>query len=308
MKNDDIPFALRVWRAQFERYCKCGSFPDFWEGGKETIEHYLLRQIEDENAIVARKNDEVVGYMAWMYFDFHGERSAFLPISGNAANAENENMIYHEMYMTASKKWIQDDRFNHLWMIYYDDAGLQERLYDLGFGSYVIDACKKTDPQTFTSAPVYKITEATQNDADEVLAMENESDDNLLRPPVFLIRRYCDKEEVLKLINDEKVFIAWDKGRAIGMMSVDINQKHHFEHLTVAESAGGLCAYIRPEYRGKGVGTQILNMVCEYCRKNGKPYLHVSFESANPDAVRFWPKHFKPAIRSVRRGVNKDAN
>ena len=92
------------------------------------------------------------------------------------------------------------------------------------------------------------------------------------------------------------------------MMSVNINQKHHFEHLTTTNSAGRLCAYIRPEYRGKGVGTDLLRSICEYCHKNDKSFLHVSFETANPDAIRFWPKHFKPAIRSVRRTVNKDAN
>ena len=36
-------------------------------------------------------------------------------------------------------------------------------------------------------------------------------------------------------------------------------------------------------------------------------YTHlVSFETANPDAVHFWPKYFKPAIHSVRRTINKD--
>ena len=308
MKSDDIPFALPVWYAQFERYCKCDSFPDFWNGGQETVNKYLTQQIEKENAIVAKIDDNVVGYMAWMYFDFHSERTAFLPIVGNAAVAENENVIFHEMYLVASKKWIQDDRFNHLWMTFYDDVGLQERLYNLGFGSYVIDACRQTDPQTLTSTLTYRITEATQDDVDEVLAMENESEDNLSRPPVFLVREHWKRDEIIKLINDDKIFIAWDNDRAIGMMSVDINKKHHFEHLTIANSAGSLCAYIRPEYRRKGVGTQILHSVCEYCHKNGKPFLHVSFESANPDAIRFWPKHFKPAIRSVRRGINRDAN
>ena len=96
--------------------------------------------------------------------------------------------------MTASKKWIQDDRFNHLWMTFYDDVGLQERLYNLGFGSYVIDACRKTAPQTLTSTPTYRITEATQDDVDEVLAMENESEDNLLRPPVFLVRQHWEQD------------------------------------------------------------------------------------------------------------------
>jgi GNAT superfamily N-acetyltransferase len=193
-------------------------------------------------------------------------------------------------------------------MTYYDDVGLKERLYNLGFGSYVIDACRKTDPQTFTSTSNYRITEATQDDVDEVLAMENEFEDNLLKPPVFLVRQHWKRDEVVKFINEDKVFVAWDKDRAIGMMSVNINQKHHFEHLTNTDSAGSLCAYIRPEYRGKGVGTQILHKVCEYSHENGKPFLHVSFESANPDAIRFWPKHFKPATRSVRRGANRDAN
>ena len=93
--------------------------------------------------------------MAWMYFDFHIERSALLPTVGNAANADNRNAIYHEMYMIASKKWIQDDRFNHLWSTFYDDVRLRENLYNLGFGSYVIDACRKTEPQTLASTSNY---------------------------------------------------------------------------------------------------------------------------------------------------------
>ena len=308
MEEKDIAEAVKLWGAQFYNYCHCNEFPDFFSGGREIIEKYLLRQIEEGNAIAAKKDDSLVGYMAWMYFDFHKERTAFLPIVGNAANTDNENAIFHEMYLVASKKWIQDNRFNHLWMTFFDDVCLQERLYNLGFGSYVIDACKKTEPQTLASVSNYEITEATEDDVDEVLAMKNESEDNLLKPPVFLVRKHWKRDEIIKLINDDKIFIAWDKNRAIGMMSVNTHQKHHFEHLTITDSAGSLCAYIRPEYRRKGVGTQLLEKVSEYCHKNSKLFLHVSFESANPDAITFWPKHFKPAIRSVRRTVNKDAN
>ena len=308
MEENDIAEAIKLWGAQFYHYCHCNDFPDFFSGGKETIEKYLLQQINEGNAIVAKKEDSFAGYMAWMYFDFHNERSALLPTVGNAANLENENAIFHEMYLIASKKWIQDDRFNHLWMTFYDDICLQEMLYNIGFGSHGIDACRQTEPQTFALASNFKITEATENDADEVLAMANESELNLLNPPVFLVREQWTRDEIIEHINTDKTFIAWDKNRAIGMMSVDINQKHHFERLTTTDSAGGLWAYIRPEYRGKGIGTQLLQKTCEYCHKNGKPFLHVGFESANPDAIRFWPKYFKPAIRSVRRTVNKDAN
>ena len=308
MKMNDIPQALNIWHQQFDKYCKSDSFPDFWTTGKETVKQYLVQQIDRGNAIVALNDTSIAGYMAWMNFDFHGEKTSFLPIVGNAAIAENENAIFHAMYLSASEKWVRDNRFNHLWMTYYDDIGLNERLYDLGFGSLVIDACRKTETQIVTSTSTYKITKATQDEVSEVLAMENESEENLLKSPVFLNRQQWKRDEIIKFIDSDSVFIAWDNDRAIGMMSVNINQNHHIEHLTITNSAGSLCAYIRPEYRGKGVGTQILHRVCEYCYKNGKPFLHVSFESANPDGIRFWPKHFRPIIRSVRRTVNKDAN
>lgn len=308
MNSTDIAEAVKLWEVQFSRYCRCNAFPDFLSGGKETIEKYLLRQIEEENAIVARKDDNVVGYMAWMYFDFHRERSAFLPTVGNAAVVENENAIYLEMYLTASEKWVRDNRFNHLWMAFYDDTELKDMLYDLGFGSYAISACQKTHPHTLSTTSNWKVTSATSADIDAVLELENASERNLFSPPIFLVRNAWQREDVIRLFNEDQVFVAWDDNRIIGVLNFEINQQYHFERLTTQESAGSLGAYIVPEYRGRGVGTRLLQEAFNFCHNAGKRFLHVSFESANPDGSRFWPKYFKPAIRSVRRTVNKDAN
>lgn len=89
-----------------------------------------------------------------------------------------------------------------------------------------------------------------------------------------------------------------------------INQDFHFERLTTPDSSyiGSIGAFIHSDYRGKGVGTALLEKVFAFCNERGKPYIHVSFESANPNALYFWPKYLKPAIRSVRRTINKDAN
>ena len=308
MKYDDIPHALTLWHHQFDRYCKGDSFPDFWSGGKETIEQYLSRQIEQGNAIVAYNGGDIAGYMAWMSIDFHAERSAFLPIVGNAALLEDENAVFFEMYAVAAEQWVRENRFNHLWMTYDDDVRLRDMLYDLGFGSYVIDACQRTDQYELITTSAWKITQATYADVDAVLAIENESESNLLKTPTFLIRDSWKREDVIDLITNEQVFVAWDGNRIIGMLSLDTNQNHHFEHLTCGNSAGGTCAYIRPEYRRKGVGTGLLREAFAHCQKVHKPFLHVSFETANPNAIKFWPKYFKPAIRSVRRTINKDAN
>lgn len=308
MNSTDIAEAIKLWEAQFNRYCRCNAFPDFLIGGKETLENYLFRQIGEKNAIVAIKDNNVVGYMAWMYFDFHNEPSAFLPTVGNAAVVENENAIFRELYMAASQKWVRDNRFNHLWMTYYDDTALKDMLYDIGFGSYVIDACQRTDSHTLATTSNWKVTKATSADIDAVLELENASERNLSSPPIFLVRNAWQRDDVIKLFNEDEVFVAWDDNRIIGILNFKINQRYHFERLTTLESAGGLGAYIVPEYRGRGVGTRLLQEAFDFCHNAGKPFLHVSFESANPDGIKFWPKYFKPVIRSVRRAVNKDAN
>lgn len=114
----------------------------------------------------------------------------------------------------------------------------------------------------------------------------------------------------MQLIDKNYVLLAWDKDKIAGVLSFSINQGYNFERLTTVDSARieGIGAYILPDYRGKGMGTALLDKAFAFCKEKGKTYMHVSYESANPNAIQFWPKYFKPAIRSVRRTINKDAN
>jgi GNAT superfamily N-acetyltransferase len=310
MKKEDIPQAMTIWHRQFAKYCSNGSFPDFWNGGKETIESYLMRQIEKGNAIIAKTDKTIAGYMAWMCVNFHNEKTAFCPIVGHAALVENEISIYHTLYTASSQKWVQDNRFNHLWMTFYDDIDLKDMLYDIGFGSYVIDACQKVSKNTLQTNCPYRITRAVSDDADALLKLENELNQYLLDSPIFLKREECSRDYIVQIISQNRVFVAWDNDCLIGVMSLKVDQGYHFERLTTTDSGyiGRIGAFVKSEYRGKGVGTKLLKEVFDYCAEAGKPFVHVSYETANPYANRFWPKYFKPAIRSVRRTINKDAN
>jgi GNAT superfamily N-acetyltransferase len=310
MKNEDIPCALEIWHTQFIKFCSNSLFPDFWIGGKATIESYLLEQIEKGNAIVAKMNEIIVGFMAWMYFDFHNERTAFCPIIGHASINENKEKVYLKLYNNSSKKWVQDNRFNHLWMTFFEDINLKNMLYEVGFGSYVMDACQKILPNMFQVDCPYRITKAVSNDADALLKLANETTKYYSDPPIFLKGREFSKDYITRIITQEHAFIAWDNDNMIGVISFSVNQGYHFERLTSVESSY-ICdigAYIKPSYRGKGVGASLLKEVFDYCIKIGKPFIHVSYETANPYASKFWPKYFKPVIRSVRRTINKDAN
>lgn len=310
MKKEDIPLAMTIWHRQFAKYCGNGLCPDFWNGGKKTIESYLMRQIEKGNAIIAKTGETIAGYMAWIYVDFHSEKTAFCPTVGHAALEEDEKRIYQTLLTVSSRKWVQDNRFNHLWMTFYDNNCLKDMLYDIGFGSYVIDACQKVTKNVLKTDCPYKIRRAVSEDADVLLKLENESYQYFGDSPIFLKSKKYSKDDILQNISRDGVFVAWNNSLLIGVMSVKVDQGYHFERLTTIESGyiGRPGVFIKPEYRGKGVGTRLLGEVFNYCTEAEKSFIHVSFETANPHAIRFWPKYFKPVIRSVRRTINKDAN
>jgi GNAT superfamily N-acetyltransferase len=156
----------------------------------------------------------------------------------------------------------------------------------------------------------YKITRAVYDDAGALVKFANETNQYYLDSPIFLKREEYSRDYIVQIISQNGVFVARDNDCLIGVMSLKVDQGYHLEKLTTTDSGciGHTGAFIKSEYRGKGVGTRLLKEVFDYYAEAGKTFVHVSYETANPYANRFWPKYFKPAIRSVRRTINKDAN
>lgn len=308
MKKEEIPELVRIWHNQYSKYCNGAVTPDFMSGGKNSIRMYLENQVNQGNAIISKKDGVITGYIAWMYFDFHNEKSAFCPIVGHAAIEEDSQTIYHELYNHAAQIWVDDNRYNHLWMIYNDDHTLKDMLYDIGFGSHVIDAYTKVQKPVCQIDCKYKISVAARSDAEVLLALVRESEDFYIESPIFLKRSVYELDDVIDMINTDHLLVAWDRDIPIGIMNLSIQTGHNIENLSVTNT--GLIskagAYIKPEYRGLGIGQCLLNEVIKHCAEKNIHYLHVCFETANPFANVFWRKHFKPIILSVRRTVNKD--
>jgi len=310
MKVEEISKAEQIWYKQYKKYCAQDGFPDFWGGGQKEIESYLLKQIEEGNALVAKKEEAIAGFMAWIYVDFHHEKSAFCPTIGHAATDEDKAQVYHAMYNYACQRWVENDRFNHLWMFFHDDSTLKNMLYDAGFGAHVVDACRKTSEFSLQIDCPYRISKAVPCDADLLFRLEEESRYYFLNAPIFLRKEVRTKDNLMNIIEQNIVFIAWDNAVPIGMMSLVVSKKYNIETLAVVGSGQikELGAYIKTEYRGKGIGTRLLMEMVNYCRDASIPHVHVSFETANPFGNKFWRKYFKPIILSGRRTVNKDAN
>lgn len=310
MQKEDINQAVNLWVKQHYLYCTGEDFPQYWSENTEEMRITLEEQIQSNNALVAKMDNRIVGFLGFFVFDFHCEKSVLCNITSHSAEEDSKEQIYLELYKHASKLWVEQNIFNHLWMFFHQDERLKSFLYDLGFGSHVVDAYSRPNKVNVMCECSYSIRLAT---LDDLMAMKLIVDESALyyeKEPLFLKREVVSFDKLRSLIERNNIFVVCDGDNIIGFMNVNRSEENDVEILSVINCGmiNELGAYIKPEYRGKKVGVHLLDIIFKYCRENKMNLIHVSFETANPFANHFWRKYFTPTILSVRRTINKDAN
>ncbi|WBW96677.1 GNAT family N-acetyltransferase [Oceanirhabdus sp. W0125-5] len=309
MEFSDVNEAKEIWHNQYKRYCDNSSFPSFWKNDKESVERFLNWKIKNNNAIVAKLDNKVVGFLAYDVFPFHGENSAFCPAIGHAVVEEYKERVYLELYKSISHEWVKKNIFNHLWTIFFNDVKLKNVLFELGYGSYLIDAFNDSNISS-SEKSICEIRKATIENIDVLYELVEESNEYYESAPLFLKRDKYSKEEIKAFIVKNNVFIAWDKELPIGFINLSINEDNDVINMAVKNCGliDEIGAYIKLEYRNKKVGIHLLKRVNDYCRENNIPYIHVDFETANLYGNKFWKKYFDPMLLSMRRPINRDIN
>lgn len=307
LHKSDIKKAIDLWVWQYECYSSGNAaYQKQWLYETQDIERELSSMCEAGHAFAAVEDGKIAGYLGFWEFPFHGENSVFCPVFAHAAEEERKESIYLALYKHASEVWVSKGIFNHMLTFHIGDERLKSLLYDLGFGSYVADAfCIPRKSQEDSN-----IKRSSLADVDTLYGLVRESKDYYKAAPVFLKCGATEKEDLERLMENGAVFIAYVNGEAAGFMNARILEENDpatlaWRGMTMIDEIG---AYIKPEYRARGLGGRLLNGVQNYCAQNGIEYIHVDFETANPYANRFWRKHFKPVLLSVRRTVNKDIN
>lgn len=310
MQQSDIFQALRIWQDQYELYCTGDkAYPGYWRKSTKEMEEFLKKKIEGKTAVAARLDNVLIGYMTFDEFPFNGEKSVFCPAVAHAAVEQYKEEAYLSLYKSISEDWANRNIFNHMWTINYNDYKLRNVLYDLGFGSYVIDAFACTS-DIISGCCEYPVRKAELKDIDKLFHLVEESREYYRSAPLFLRRDQYSRKDLSEIVQNGGVFIAWDGSNAIGFINVSISQRHNIIELSVSNSGliDEIGVYIKPEYRSKGLGKELLKNVFVYCSSNGIKGIHVDFETANLFANKFWRKYFKPMLLSVRRTVNKNIN
>jgi len=310
MRKEDIDQAVELWVKQYRLYCNKEEFPQYWITNTAEIKHILENQIQNQAAVIAKQGDRIIGFLGFFMFDFHNEKSALCNITSHAVEETCKERIYLALYKHVSKRWVEKNIFNHLWMFFSQDSRLKEFLYDMGFGSYVVDSYLRVNAFDLMQECPYQIRLATLDDLPAMQPLVYESVQYYEMEPLFLKREAVTSEKLGELIKRDNIFIACEDDKIVGFMNINRAAENDSENLSVMNCGliDELGAYIKPEHRGNKLGVYLLNAIVGYCRDNSIDLIHVDFETANPFANRFWRKYFTPMISSVRRTVNKDAN
>lgn len=309
MQKTDLPQAVNLWVQQYRRNCgDNGAFPNYWLNPSPELEAYLLGKIDNQQVFTAKSGQNLLGYLAYEEFPFHGEATVFCPIVSHAVHQDYKKEVYLSLYQHLAKEWVSRGIFNHMWTIYDNDQDLREILFDLNYGAYVVDAFGI--PFIETEDTSCRIKKADASDLHALYELVEESIDFYRSSPLFLKRDPYSKDDILEIIHTKHVLIAWDNEKAIGFINMNRAEENSAFEMFVTGSGliDELGVYVKPEYRDKKIGKSLVNSLCDYCRSNHIPYLHVDFETANLFANRFWRRYFDPMLLSMRRTVNKDIN
>lgn len=309
MTREDISQCVELWVSQFNQANTTLEYmPVQWSKDTGVLEKYLDDRIEKNQGIVAYSQGELVGFMTYERFMFHGEETAISPIIGHASVPQSRSIIYRELYRHVAGIWVDDGALNHLVTIYPSDEKLVNALFRLGFGVYVVDAFRGNMP--IPNSSKIPIREAKLSDLAEVKRLAKEFRKYFLQSPVFLVTKKENHEYYTSLLNDEKgkIFVTEKKDGLSGFLYIRENDKPDLYTLTTKGIGmiDKLGAYMEESARGSGAALSLLNAAINWCSERGIDTIHVDFESANLFASGFWSKHFTPSLYSLKRRVNQD--
>ena len=296
--------AFELWKAQFSRFCSDSIIYDYWIKNADKILGYIKSKVDSGEAVAAKYDEKILGYFIYDVFDFHGSKSAFVSFAGNASVFENRYYIYASLYKDIAEKWVSNGILNHYISICVDDVEIKDAFFDLGFGSYVVDAFSALSeiPSCKNS---FNISKAAISDAESLYEMEEKSSRYYSLSPIFLTKERDSFDEFLDFTKTNDVLIAKDKDDIIGFMNIGISGGDDIYYMK-GKGFGGMGAYIKKEYRGMNVGNQLIAAAAEYYSAKSSLPVHVDWETANLYGNRFWRKHFTPTIITLKRTIHAD--
>ena len=272
----------------------------------------LTSYAENQLGVAALDGDEMVGFLCCVSPFKNAFRSTdatgvFSPMGANGAVGKHRSEIYARMYESAGAKWAGAGASSHAVCLYAHDREAQEQFFQYGFGMRCVDAIRGMDEIDAPPCEGYDFAELTAGEYPQLLPLCHMLDAHMASSPTFILRPSDTEESLAKKADQDHAiyFAASENGRMIAFIRAGFDGETFVCGTPGYMHVNG--AFCMPDHRGKGIHRKLLSLLIQKLRAQGYERLGVDFESINPAAHRFWPKHFDAYTASVVRRIDEHA-
>ena len=268
---------------------------------------YNLLQSKLANlGVVVLEDETVLAYMVTGdQFVWKGQHATIVLEYCHAAVSANKQVLYQRMYMYLAQQWARQHSYLHLIRHFAHDAVLQETLYLLGFGAILAERLRSC------SAIEERTTGLIRREADVSTLITLQTEHNRFYPnaPIFIKKPTNELEvraELTAHAQQGDVCFVYDAPDGPGAYIIVGASTIGGEGLLLEQTntAQITSAYARPEIRGTGIGTALLQHALAWSRQQGYERLFVEHETANVYGGNFWSRYFTPYLYSSMRYID----
>lgn len=260
------------------------------------------------SGVAAERDGRLVAYLGVWRFEARGEASVFSPEWANGADGHGRRRLIEELYAASADAWVRDGYRSHLISVLADDRGALDSSHWLGFGEVAADAIRGSDPVPGAEpVPALIVRRAGLQDLDALTAMEEGLRRHVAASPAFFRLgppRSCEDQQSRLSDASTPIWMAELEGEAIAYLRIGSSSDEAATIIRDPETASISGAFTLAAHRRAGVATQLLNAAVAWGRQRGYRRVAVDHETANPEASRFWCRHFTYVTYSLGRRLS----
>lgn len=309
LKKEHKKGILNLLENKFQTaYQKYPELPKKFTTGNE-LEGMVDWLLLNHSGYVAIEDDEVIAFIHNMFIDdlFYNRKGVYTAEWGHYFIKENEKVNLKLLEHTYNEM-LQGGYEDHAISLVNNQTSLQMFLFDNSYGSRCMDANMLLDQKQAVDLKEYQVSQASLDDLEGLVPLLDEHHTYMNASPSLLGFHYEDSTQLLNKWLSDASTILWvlkDDEKIIGMMKT-VKGKAGGCDVTYDDLTLGVeTTQLDSQYRGKGLGLQLLNHVINYAIDHDFTRLAVDYESHNPTAQYFWPKYFTPTVRSLIRNIGK---
>ena len=269
----------------------------------------LQSKLANPGVVVVEQNRVLAYMVTGDQFLWKGQRAAIVLEYCHSAIVTKKRELYQRMYMYLAQKWVNHDIHLHLIRYFAHDTILQETLYHLGFGAILAERLRDCSAVDERHAGAIRI----EHDVRKLIIIQTEHNRYYAQAPIFILKP-TETQDVLADLEahaqqGDVLLAYYEQHEPVAYMIVGKSTIGGEGFLLQETNTAQIkAAYVRPELRGRGIGTALLQGAIQWAQQQEYERVFVEHETANVYGGNFWCKYFIPYVYSSMRYIDTTLN